>query len=222
MSLTRRGSIAADRPRWPRSRSWLPPAAAAASPAPPAPPPAPRAAGSNFDYSGLSGTLNGSGSTFQLPFNQAAIAGFQSVAPNVTVNYGGGGSGKGKTDLAERDRAVGRHRQPHQARPTSPSSRAAPSCTSRPWPRRSRLVQPQRRVQDSSSTDRPWARSSRPRSRPGTTRPSPGRQPGCHPAEHAHRGGAPLRRLGHDQQLHPLPDAGRLGHRLGRWAPVTR
>ncbi len=57
------------------------------------------APGSNFDYSGLSGTLNGSGSTFQLPFNQAAIAGFQSVAPKVTVNYAGGGSGKGKTDL---------------------------------------------------------------------------------------------------------------------------
>ncbi len=57
------------------------------------------APGSNYDYSGLSGTLNGSGSTFQLPFNQAAIAGFQSVASGVTVNYGGGGSGKGKTDL---------------------------------------------------------------------------------------------------------------------------
>jgi phosphate transport system substrate-binding protein len=57
------------------------------------------AAGSNFNYSGLSGTLNGSGSTFQLPFNQAAINGFQSVASGVTVNYAGGGSGKGKTDL---------------------------------------------------------------------------------------------------------------------------
>ena len=57
------------------------------------------APGSNYNYSGLSGTLNGSGSTFQLAFNQAAIAGFQSVASGVTVNYGGGGSGKGKTDL---------------------------------------------------------------------------------------------------------------------------
>src|SRR5215469_5053806 len=37
----------------------------------------------------LSGTLNGSGSTFQL-----------SVQPNMTVNYGGGGSGKGRTDLS--------------------------------------------------------------------------------------------------------------------------
>jgi phosphate transport system substrate-binding protein len=58
------------------------------------------APGSSFSYSGLSGTLNGSGSTFQQPFNEAAIQGFQSVASGVTVNYSGGGSGKGKTDLA--------------------------------------------------------------------------------------------------------------------------
>jgi phosphate transport system substrate-binding protein len=48
----------------------------------------------------LSGTINGSGSTFQLTFQQAAIASFKSAQPNVTVNYGGGGSGKGITDLA--------------------------------------------------------------------------------------------------------------------------
>jgi phosphate transport system substrate-binding protein len=42
----------------------------------------------------LSGTLNGSGSTFQTNFQQAAISAFKSV------NYGGGGSGKGRTDLA--------------------------------------------------------------------------------------------------------------------------
>jgi phosphate transport system substrate-binding protein len=48
----------------------------------------------------LSGTLNGSGSTFQLTFQQTAISNFKSVQPNVTVNYGGGGSGKGRTDLA--------------------------------------------------------------------------------------------------------------------------
>jgi phosphate transport system substrate-binding protein len=50
--------------------------------------------------SGLSGTLNASGSTLQLPFEQQAIQNFKSVQPNVTVNYGGGGSGKGRTDLA--------------------------------------------------------------------------------------------------------------------------
>src|SRR6516164_2990536 len=48
----------------------------------------------------LNGTLNGSGSTFQLNFQQAAIQAFKSVQPGMTVNYGGGGSGKGRTDLA--------------------------------------------------------------------------------------------------------------------------
>jgi phosphate transport system substrate-binding protein len=48
----------------------------------------------------LSGTLNASGSTFQTTFQQAAIQAFKSVQPGITVNYGGGGSGKGRTDLA--------------------------------------------------------------------------------------------------------------------------
>jgi len=48
----------------------------------------------------LSGTLNGSGSTFQTVFQQSAIAAFKSVDPGITVNYGSGGSGKGRTDLA--------------------------------------------------------------------------------------------------------------------------
>jgi phosphate transport system substrate-binding protein len=48
----------------------------------------------------LSGTLNGSGSTFQLVYQQTSIQSFKSVQPNMTVNYGGGGSGKGRTDLA--------------------------------------------------------------------------------------------------------------------------
>jgi phosphate transport system substrate-binding protein len=50
--------------------------------------------------SSSSGTLNGSGSTLQLTFLQSAIQNFKSVQPDVTVNYGGGGSGKGRTDLA--------------------------------------------------------------------------------------------------------------------------
>jgi phosphate transport system substrate-binding protein len=50
--------------------------------------------------SSLSGTLNASGSTFQLPFQQAAIQAFKSVQSGMTVNYGGGGSGKGRSDLA--------------------------------------------------------------------------------------------------------------------------
>jgi phosphate transport system substrate-binding protein len=53
----------------------------------------------NTSSSGGKVTLNGSGSTFQQTFDQAAIQGFSSTNPNITVNYAGGGSGKGKTDL---------------------------------------------------------------------------------------------------------------------------
>ena len=56
--------------------------------------------GSGGSSSKLSGTLNASGSTLQLVYQQAAIQAFKSVQPNMTVNYGGGGSGKGRTDLA--------------------------------------------------------------------------------------------------------------------------
>jgi phosphate transport system substrate-binding protein len=56
--------------------------------------------GGSGGSSSLSGRLDGSGSTFQLTFQQAAISQFKSVQPGITVNYGGGGSGKGRTDLA--------------------------------------------------------------------------------------------------------------------------
>lgn len=55
--------------------------------------------GLDIDYGSLSGTLNGSGSSFQLPLQEAMRAGFAEAAPGVTVNYPGGGSGKGKTEL---------------------------------------------------------------------------------------------------------------------------
>ena len=55
--------------------------------------------GLSIDYAGLSATLNASGSTFQAALQEAAKAGFLEAAPKVTINYGGGGSGKGKTDL---------------------------------------------------------------------------------------------------------------------------
>jgi phosphate transport system substrate-binding protein len=44
-------------------------------------------------------TLNGSGSSFQKPFDEAAIAAYTSKNSDMTVNYAGGGSGKGKSDL---------------------------------------------------------------------------------------------------------------------------
>jgi phosphate transport system substrate-binding protein len=55
--------------------------------------------GSGGGSGSASATLNGSGSTFQAPFNEVAIQAFHDKEPNVTINYGGGGSGKGKTDL---------------------------------------------------------------------------------------------------------------------------
>jgi len=56
--------------------------------------------GSSSSGAALSGTLNASGSTFQTNFQQGAIAAFKAIQPGITVNYGGGGSGKGRTDLA--------------------------------------------------------------------------------------------------------------------------
>ncbi|GAC1478750.1 MAG: phosphate ABC transporter substrate-binding protein PstS [Acidimicrobiales bacterium] len=47
----------------------------------------------------VTGTLNGSGSTFQASFDQAVIEAFKKEQPGVAVTYSGGGSGKGKTDL---------------------------------------------------------------------------------------------------------------------------
>ena len=57
-------------------------------------------ASSSSSSAKLTGTLNGSGSTFQTTFQEAAISAFKSVQPNMTVNYGSGGSGKGRSDLA--------------------------------------------------------------------------------------------------------------------------
>jgi phosphate transport system substrate-binding protein len=64
------------------------------------------AACSSSNKSGASGAkvvLNGSGSTFQLTFDQTVIQGFQDANSNITVNYGGGGSGQGKTDLQKQN-----------------------------------------------------------------------------------------------------------------------
>ncbi|MDP8992127.1 MAG: phosphate ABC transporter substrate-binding protein PstS [Actinomycetota bacterium] len=46
-------------------------------------------------------TLNGSGATFPQPFYEAVIAEFKEKQPNTTVNYGGGGSGKGRQELQD-------------------------------------------------------------------------------------------------------------------------
>jgi phosphate transport system substrate-binding protein len=53
------------------------------------------------DFSALSGSLVGSGATFPKSFYDEAIATLADVAPDLTVEYGGGGSGKGRSDLQE-------------------------------------------------------------------------------------------------------------------------
>jgi phosphate transport system substrate-binding protein len=72
------------------STSTAPASSAASSPA---------ASGASSSAAAASGTINAAGSTFQTNFQQAAISAFKSVQPNVTVNYGGGGSGAGRTAL---------------------------------------------------------------------------------------------------------------------------
>ena len=47
----------------------------------------------------VTGTLNGSGSTFQAAYDQQAISDFQSANSGATVNYQPKGSGAGQTDL---------------------------------------------------------------------------------------------------------------------------
>jgi phosphate transport system substrate-binding protein len=46
-------------------------------------------------------TINGSGSTFQKPYQEVAIDAFTRANASVKINYGGGGSGKGRQDLAD-------------------------------------------------------------------------------------------------------------------------
>ncbi len=50
---------------------------------------------------GSSSTINGSGSTFQKVFQEVAIEGYTKANGGVKINYGGGGSGKGRQDFAD-------------------------------------------------------------------------------------------------------------------------
>jgi phosphate transport system substrate-binding protein len=56
---------------------------------------------STVDFSKLSGNLVGSGATFPKSFYDESIANLADIAPDLTVEYGGGGSGKGRSDLQE-------------------------------------------------------------------------------------------------------------------------
>lgn len=57
--------------------------------------------GSSEQPTGDSVTLNASGSTFQKAFQEEAITAFGKTHRNIKINYGGGGSGKGRQDLAD-------------------------------------------------------------------------------------------------------------------------
>lgn len=50
---------------------------------------------------GAGTTLNGSGSTLSKPYQETAIEEFKKTNKGLTLNYGGGGSGKGRQDLAD-------------------------------------------------------------------------------------------------------------------------
>ena len=56
---------------------------------------------STVDFSKLTGSLVGSGATFPKGFYDDSIATLAGIAPDLTVEYGGGGSGKGRSDLQE-------------------------------------------------------------------------------------------------------------------------
>jgi phosphate transport system substrate-binding protein len=59
------------------------------------------AAGSDTEEAELSATLDASGATFPQAFYEEVIAAYQEVQPKVTINYGGGGSGKGRQELQD-------------------------------------------------------------------------------------------------------------------------
>ena len=50
---------------------------------------------------GGSATLNASGATFPQAYYEEVIGAFKQKDPNVTINYAGGGSGKGRQDFAD-------------------------------------------------------------------------------------------------------------------------
>ena len=79
--------------------SEAPATEAPATQAPATEAPATTAAGE--DLSKLSATLDASGATFPQAFYEDQIAAFKDAAPGVTINYGAGGSGKGRQDLAD-------------------------------------------------------------------------------------------------------------------------
>ena len=120
-----------------------------------------------------SGTLNGSGSTFQKTFEEAAIAGFQEQQPDVTVNYSAGRLRAGQERPADQGRRLRRHRQPARSPRTLERTRAARSSTSRLVARTDHGVVQPAGVDDAEARRRDAGQDlRRSRSRSGTTRRS--------------------------------------------------
>ena len=78
----------------PGAAATTPPAATSTTEAAPT-----TTAAATVDFSKLSGSIVGSGATFPKGFYDDAIATLAGIAPALKVEYGGGGSGKGRSDL---------------------------------------------------------------------------------------------------------------------------
>ena len=157
-------------------------------------------------------TLNGSGSSFQAAYDEAAISAFTQAHPGVTINYGGGGSGKGKTDLQSKtvdfagtDSTIKPEEKaayqggdvlyfPTVAAPITVSFNVTGVDTLK--------LSPQTLGGIFSRHDQ---EVERPRDRPG--------EPRCRPAVDEHHCCASRRGIGHHEQLHQVPDC-RGGQRL--------
>ncbi len=64
---------------------------------------------------GGSATLNASGATFPQSYYEEVIGAFKQKDPNITINYAGGGSGKGRQDFADQVTDFGASDAPYNA-----------------------------------------------------------------------------------------------------------
>ena len=132
-----------------------------------------------------------------------AIPAFKSVQPNMTVNYGGGGSGKGGSDLAS-----GSSTSRDRTRRSPPLRAALQGQDGALLPGRDRPdldgVQPVRREQPEADSAGHRA-DLRGQDHLVEQLGHHGDQPGCQPAQHPDHHRRPLGLLGHDGELLPVP-----------------